>query len=256
MKWVLKIAIRMAVTGAWFLPDMVWAERPFLATERATPVAPLHRALESHFAFDQQDEHRRSTALSLGIRYGLLYETEVSAHLPYLYAEQYRKSDHHLGDLLLGAKFRLIRGRVANPLSVATRITLNVPLAGERTLLRTTGEADIGLFAIASKTFSPISTHANLGYVFSGNPPTSGKKDQIYYALAVEYPTETFFTFFSELLGNVQVGHSWRAGPFRLGAGASYRTSETQTIDGSLSVGLTEDAPDLSVRLGMTYALP
>ena len=246
----------MAGLAFLFLPSVAGAERPFVATERATPVEPSRLFVEGHFAFDQQNEDRYFSGLTAGIRYGLLYETEVSAHLPYLYAEANGESDHHLGDLLLGAKFRLIRGRAANPLSVATRITLKVPSAGEQSLLGATGEADIGLFAIASKTFAPISAHANLGYVFNGNPVGSEKKDQFHYALAVEYPAETFFTLFGELLGNVQVGDSLTTGPWSLGAGASYAMDETTKIDGSVAVGLTDDAPEFSVRVGMTYALP
>ena len=239
-----------------FLPVVAGAERPFVATFRATPVEPSRLAIETHFAFDRQNDDHHATGISFGVRYGLLYETEVSAHLPYLYAEQNGESDHHLGDLLLGAKFRLVRGRAANPLSVATRITVKVPSAGEQRLLGTTGEADIGLFAIASKTFAPISAHANLGYVFNGNPPGSEKKDQFHYALAVEYPAEPSFTLFSELLGNVQVGDSLTTGPWSLGAGASYAMDETRAIDGSVAAGLTDDAPEFSLRFGMTWALP
>jgi len=256
LKRALKIGIGVASLALLFLPVVAAAQRPFFATFRATPVEPSHLTIESHIAFDQQSDDHRATGLSLGVRYGLLYETEVSAHLPYLYAERNGKSDHHLGDLLLGAKFRLIRGRAANPLSVATLITVKVPSAGEQRLLGTTGEADIGLFAIASKTFAPISAHANLGYVFNGNPPGSEKKDQFHYALAVEYPADLFFTLFGELLGSVQVGHSLTAGPWSLGAGTSYAIDETRTIDGSVAAGLTDDAPEFSLRVGMTWALP
>ncbi len=256
MKWVLKIGLGLVGVVLLFLPVVAGAERPFMATERATPVEPSRLAIETHFALDQQNDDHHATGLSVGVRYGLLYETEVSAHIPYLYAERGSESDHHLGDLLLGAKFRLIRGRVANPLSIATSITVKVPSAGEQPLLGATGEADISLFAIASKTFAPISAHANLGYVFNGNPVGSEKKDQFHYALAVEYPAETFFTLFGELLGNVQVGNSLTTGPWSLGAGASYAIDEARRIDGSVSVGLTDDAPEFSVRVGMTYALP
>jgi len=235
-------------------PAIAGAEPPFAATERSIPVEQERHRVETALTLSHYAEDLRSMSLALGLRYGLLHDLEVGISVPYQRVEAGARRRTRIGDTLLHAKARLIRGREANPLSVAAQLQVKIPTAGEEALLGASGEADVGVFALASKSFSAVTTHVNFGYVARGDTSKGNKDNHLIYALGVEYRAEPTVVFFGELAGAVEVGRSTSSGPWSLGAGWVYQLNEAIALDISAGFGITHDAPDYAVRLGATYS--
>lgn len=233
------------------------AQRPFLATEQAVPVDKGRYGIQSGASLERHSASRQITTLALDVRHGALYDLEVGIQAPYLFAEEGEAHESQAGDLLLRTKVLFLRGREANPLSIAGQIVVKIPSAGRDDILKTTGEADVGLFGLASKAFDLLNAHVNVGYVFVGNPAGGEKADELRYALGLEMKTaDPFFSWIGELFGSAQVGSPTSNGPWSLMGGINYQAEDAVTLDASAAFGVTREAPDFTVNLGMTYALP
>ncbi len=104
----------------------------------------------------------------LGLTYGLYDNLEVGLALQ-------RANRDRLGSLPvrgfedLNAKYKFIAESSAAPASAAT-LDLKLPSASRANGL-STGRADQALLLIASKSFTPVALHANLGYRIVGDRP-------------------------------------------------------------------------------------
>jgi hypothetical protein len=235
----------------------VFAQRPFWVTEQAVPVEKGRYLIQSGLSLDRHSARRQITTLGLDVRHAPLYDLEVGIQVPYLFAEEGGSHENQVGDLLLRTKVRFLRGRAANPLSIAGQILVKIPSAGRDDLLKTTGEADVGLFGLASKVFDSLNAHVNLGYVFVGNPAGGEKADELRYALGLEVNTlNPDFFWIGELVGSAQVGSPTSNGPWSVMGGIRYQAEDAVTLDASAAFGITREAPDFSVNLGVTYAIP
>ncbi len=233
------------------------AQRPFLVTEQALPVDKGRYLIQSGISLDRHSANRQITTLGLDVRQSPLYDLEVGLQVPYLFAEEGGSHENQVGDLLLRTKVRFLHGRAANPLSIAGQILVKIPSAGRDDLLKTTGEADVGLFGLASKAFDVLNAHVNLGYIFVGNPAGGEKADELRYALGLEVKTPDPFLFWiGELIGSAQVGSPTSNGPWSVMGGVRYQAEDTVALDASAAFGITREAPDFSVNLGVTYAMP
>ena len=233
------------------------AQRPFLVTERATPTSKGEYKIQSSLSLGRHSASRQITALELDVRHGPLYDLEVGIQAPYLFAEEGDAHENQVGDLLLRTKIRFLRGREANPLSIAGQIVVKIPSAGRDDILKTTGEADVGLFGLASKGWDALTTHANMGYVFLGNPVGGEKADELRYALGLEIRTaDPLLSWIGELFGSAQIGDPTSTGPWQLMGGVVYQAEDDIALDASAAFGLTREAPDFMVNLGVTYLLP
>ncbi len=253
----MKNTTKIATACFFFLPllfaGIASAERPFARTERAEPLEERQAQLETSLSSERYKNDRRITDLALGLRYGLLHDLELGAQLDYLDAEQDAAHDRQIGDLLLWGKAHLIHERAASPLSVAAKISVKIPVADREEVSGTTGDSEVGLFLIVSKRFSRVASHVNFAYLFNGASAEGKKKEQIVYNLALEYQAEKTWSLFAELLGNVEVGNSLSTGPWSLGGGARYSVNSQVAIDASAALGLTDDAPEAGLHLGMSY---
>jgi hypothetical protein len=253
----MKNTTKIAIACFFFLPflcaGVASAERPFAKTERAEPVGEQQTQVETSLSSERYETHRRVTNLALGLRHGLLHDLELGAQLDALDAEQNAVHDRQIGDLLLWGKAHLIHERAASPLSVAAKISVKIPVADKEEVLGTTGDSEVGLFVIVSKSFSRVASHINFAYLLDGASTEGKKREQIVYNLALEYQAEKPWSLFAELLGNVEMGNSLSTGPWSLGGGARYSINSRVAIDGSAAFGLTDDAPDAGLRIGMSY---
>ncbi|HLG21562.1 MAG TPA: hypothetical protein VI382_02010, partial [Candidatus Manganitrophaceae bacterium] len=119
-------------------------------------------------------------------------------------------------------------------------------------ILGTTGEADVGFLAIASKEFDRVMAHINFGYIFIGNPPLEDRADQLRYSLGLEFKTEEeLVRLIGEISGGVEVGEAASNGSLNLLGAVSYMADRNVTLDASLGFGLTQDSPDYLFSLGM-----
>jgi hypothetical protein len=253
-----KKGILLVISGLFlFLPcvtDTASAERPFLFTERAVPLERGNYKLETGLVLNRFSSDTRDANLSIDVRYGLIQNLELDILLPYLFREEDGEHENQIGDILLRAKVRFLKGREANPLSIAGQLFIKLPSAGRDRFFGTTGEPDLGVVAIASKEFTPVTAHINFGYTFIGNPPLGDLPDQILYALGLELQTiEEPVALIGEISGSTEVGNSASRGILTLLGGVNYKFERTASMDASVGFGLTDDSPDYLVHFGFTY---
>jgi hypothetical protein len=197
------------------------------------------------------------------LTHGLLNNLDFEVEVPTVFVDRNNSSQAGLGDLRLKSKVRFLKGREANPLSLAGQLVIKFPTCdrdkGDINYLNPscTGETDVGLVGIASKTFSPVTVHLNLGYTFVGNPPPPDKPldDVFSYDLAFEYDTPLRgLTLMTELMGemNQNIQYSGQD-PLAFLYGAAYEVVPNLNMDGAFSAGLTEGSPDYTLTVGLAY---
>ncbi|MBI3598161.1 MAG: transporter [Nitrospirae bacterium] len=244
MKSFLLLAVLFLV-----LPSFAFGEAPFLVTESAIPIDKESYRVDGEVRFDKAST--QITTLSTSLRYGLINNLEIAATLPYLFANNDTGSRNQFGDVLLAAKVRFIKGREANPLSIGGSMQVKVPFEGQSSL--TTGEADVGFFALATKEIAPYEAHLNLGYTFIGNPPGADLPDRFNYALGLDYKEfRPNLSLMGELFGTANTsGPSHDEWSGALSAGRFVRPDFR--VSGTLGIGLSDHAPDYILNLRGSY---
>lgn len=239
------------------IPTAVFAERPFQVTETAIPTERGTYRVEGGFLFDRSASDKKKTQIGVNLRYGLIQNLEFDLEIPYLFAESNGQKKNKQGDILLNTKIRFIKGRAANPLSIAGQMIIKFPTAGENKVLDTSGVVDVGFLAIASKEFTPVTAHINFGYFFIGNP--AGQKDssdQLRYALALELAIEDAspIKLLGELYGRANTGSaSDDKDVMILAGGFSLKANRTLNLDTTIGYGLNSKSPDYLINMGATY---
>jgi len=235
-------------------PGYALSERPFLVTERAVPTQRGTYRFEGGLSFSRVSNREKKNAFISRIRYGLIHNLEFALKMPYLFVDKMGSRFNQLGDTILDTKIRFIKGRAANPLSISGQMSIKFPTAGSEAKLGATGVVDVGFRAIASKEFTPLTTHINLGYFFIGNPPGGDKSNQIRYALGLEFEVlETPLKFIGEIFGQSNVESGVSEDQMATMTGFSFQAKRDLFIDFSAGFGLSEDAPDYTLNSGVSY---
>ncbi|MFQ5596974.1 MAG: transporter [Nitrospiria bacterium] len=231
-----------------------FAERPFFETESAIPTPKGTYRLEGGLGFSRLNADQNETVLQADLRYGLIQNLEFDLEIPYLFVDTEEGSQNRLGDMRLNTKIRFLKGRAANPLSISGQMVIKFPTAGRKNTLNTTGVVDVGFRAIASKAFTPLIAHINLGYFFIGNPAGEDLPDQIHYALGLEHETVgTALKTFGEIFGRSNVESAESNNLITIAGGFSFQTIEDLIFDISTGFGLTNDSPDYVIQGGATF---
>ena len=199
----------------------------------------------------------RSKSVILPEIRSLINNMDFEVEVPTVFAKQVGDSQAGLGDLRLKSKVRFLKGREANPLSLSGQLVIKFPTCdkGNGAISKLdstcTGEVDVGLVGIASKSFTPINVHLNLGYTFVGNPPGETLDDVFLYDLAFEYDAPLRgLALVTELMGEAnKPGQD----PLAFLYGAVYELVPNLEIDGAFSAGLTEGSPDYTLTVGLAY---
>lgn len=234
----------------------VFAERPFQVTETAIPTARGTYRIEGGFLLDRSASDKKKTQVGVNLRYGLIQNLEFDLEIPYLFSESNGQKKNKQGDIRLNTKIRFIKGRAANPLSIAGQMIIKFPTAGENKVLGTSGVVDVGFLAIASKEFTPVTAHINFGYFFIGNPAGQDLSDQLRYALALELAIEDAspIKLLGELYGRASTGSASDADDVMILAGGfSLKANHTLTLDTTVGYGLNSKSPDYLINMGATY---
>ncbi len=238
------------------MPDRVFAERPFQATETAIPTERGTYRVEAGLLLDRSSANEKKSQVGVNLRYGLIQNLEFNLEMPYLFAESNGQKKNKQGDVLLNTKIRFIKGRAANPLSIAGQMIIKFPTAGENKTLGTSGVVDVGFLSIASKEFAPVTAHINFGYFFIGNPPGQDLSDQLRYALALEFALDNAspMKLIGELYGRADTGSAPDADDVLiLAAGFSLKANQTLSLDSSVGYGINSKSPDYLINIGATY---
>jgi hypothetical protein len=239
-----------------------WADHPFTIARSAIPIKHNGYRIETGLQMDNLPKGRQANTFSLSFLYGLIHNMEVGAQIPYLYAREGVVSHDQLGDVTLLAKVRFLKGRDAAPISLASLIDVKLPSASRDVVVDTTGEPDVRLGLVASKTLFPYHTHLNMAHTFIGNPPKQERSDRQDYSLTVEYETmrpgllvmgrvfgSASKASHEHASGNADSSEKW----FAAATGASYQLRESVVVDGSVAIGLSHHAPDSSFNLRVSY---
>jgi len=234
----------------------VLAQRPFLATEKAVPIERGTYRLEGGLNYNRISPEQKKTILGLNLRYGLIQNLEFNFEMPFLFVDSLSEDKKRSGDFRLNTKIRFLKGRAANPLSVAGQMIIKFPTAGKSKLLETSGVVDVGFLAIASKEFSPLTTHINLGYFFIGNPAGTNLPDQIRYTLGLEAAMpDARINVIAEITGRADLGSS-PSNDQALGlVGFSIQIQEDLVFDTSVGFSLNQNSPDYVINSGLSYSL-
>jgi len=220
-----------------------FAIRPFLVTENAIPVETNQSQLEGGLKYEQFTAHNRLYTLDTELRYGLITNMDFEVEVPYLFADHSNDAGNGLGDLRLKGKVRFLKGREANPLSIAAMLDVKFPSAS-RDKGFGSGEADVGIVGIASKEFSPLTVHLNLGYYFVGNPPGQVLHNVVVYSLGSELQTlVTGLKVVGELSGRSDRNSTAYPEKLDLMGGVLLGVTPQLSLDLSLLTGLTKASP-------------
>jgi len=236
------------------------AARPFVATERGPTldhgVSRFDVGVESARLSSQTTRYTLMTELT----YGLLNNLNFKIQTPYFFVSGPGGTQGEVGDVILRPKILFMKGREANPLSLAGEVVVKFPSCDESGAARPpvnpacTGEADLGFMGIATKEFLPLTVHFNLGYTFVGNAPGRAYDNVLSYALAFEYDTILpAIAVVAELAGETNRDPTDAGDPLTVLLGVVYRVNRRVSLDSSLVTGLTSPSPDYAALLGASY---
>ena len=255
-------------------PRPAYALLPYLDTETAVPVDRGKSRLDLSLQDDRWNSHLSTFALQAELTYGLINNLDFSVDVPYLVrrvkgsGEQDGVGDEDgVGDVTLKVKVRFIKGREANPVSIAGQLSVKFPSCNKDKALspECTGEPDVGIRAIASKEFFPVTVHLNLGYIFIGNPPNSSLNDVLTYSLAFDYlTTAEYLHVVGELAGRSnpypkssnmasRLSADTSADPLSALIGLLYDLDTNKALTVTWSMGLTQASPDYGLSAGFRY---
>ncbi|HEY5595308.1 MAG TPA: transporter [Nitrospiria bacterium] len=232
---------------------------PYIASETAVPVDRGRSRLDVSFQQTHWNEKPANTRYVLRgeLSYGLINNLDFSVDAPYVFRKVHGSDDEDgLGDLTLKAKIRFIKGREATPVSIAGQITVKFPSCDEDKFLseECTGEPDVGIRAIASKEFFPVTVHLNFGYVFVGNPPNSNMDDVLTYSVAFDYLTVADYVHVvGELAGETNRNPNQSKDPLAALIGLLYDVDVNKVLSLAGNVGLTKASPDFGLSVGFRY---
>lgn len=236
------------------------AERPFVSTERAPTLD--HGVSELEFGLNSARFSSQTTRYTLltELTYGLLDHLNFEVEVPYLFISGPGGTQGVVGDVVLKPKMLFLKGREANPLSLAGEMQLKFPSCDETGPASgeinpsCTGESDLGFTAIATKEFLPLTVHLNVGYTFVGNPPGGNLKNVLGYSLAFEYQTILpAVAVVTELAGETNRDPNTPKDLVTLLFGVTYQVNRRVKLDSSIVSGLTAPSPDYAALLGVAY---
>ena len=233
------------------------ALRPYLSTENAIPISRGKSRVEIGFFNERLDSNNSGYGLIGELTYGLINNMDFEVEVPYRFLIQDNADNEDgLADVKLKTKIRFVRGREANPLSIAGQFILKLPSCNDdkKLSIECTGEVDVGGVAIASKEFFPVAVHLNLGYFLIGNPPRGELDDILKYSLAFDFQTPYEpVRILSELAGETHREPKADSDYLSLLLGLIYSVDLEKFVDLALSIGLTKQAPDYILTFGYTY---
>lgn len=226
----------------------VTPQRPTVSSDTST-TAEGTLELEAGLALDPDD----STATPLALKLGLAPRTEVYAGLsPFNTVERRGDDGEGVGDLVLGMRHRLGSAgdeKTTYAIQAATKLP-----TGDEDEGFSTGEVDFflaGIFSHAPTSGPAFTGFYELGVV--GDPRQRSDTDlQHVIALALSQPVDDDLTAFGELARvDPGIGDDYLLGTI----GLAHRAHAGLVVDGGISFGLDDDAPDLVFLIGFTTQL-
>ncbi len=248
--WMGAITLLLAIG-----PGTAFAGRP-LDTEDTGTVEPGKAELELSGDFARNpNDHAWSTKAVLS--FGLIsrFEGRIESTLLFLEPrppeddeEADRKGRGGLGDSLVGFKYRLLDEADAVPAALGS-LTLRVPTGDEDRGLGAE-DVDVGLLAVLSKAFGPVTLTLNGGYTFVMR---DRDLDLWIAAGSVEYRATKAWSLVGEIVSGL--GSDSAADTVVLRAGTTYSVTDRIRADAAIGFGVTRESPDVLIAVGVTILL-
>lgn len=241
--WTGAIALLLALGPA----AEAWGGRP-LDTEDTGTVEPGKAELElsGDYARNPTDNSWFAKGvLSVGVLPGL--ETRIESTVLLLEPEGGR-ARAGVGDSLFGVKYRLVDETDAVP-ALLGALTVRLPTGDPERGLGTE-DADVGLLAVASKAFGPVTLTGNVGYTF-----VTRERDLDFWTLAasIEGRMSRAWTLVGEAVSAVGAHSAVRTVVLRVGS--IYAITDRVKLDGAVGFGVTRESPDVVITVGVTIGL-
>jgi Putative MetA-pathway of phenol degradation len=265
--WLFLLGMTAVCLGvALALPEPGWADRPFLATERADPVDKGQTVLEAGFLYQQFSSSDHLSMLQLELTDGILNDLDFEVEVPILFLQSGTAGENGLGDVNLKAKARLLHAREGRPVTLAVQFNVKLPTCNKDRLVTfnpsCTGKTDLGVTGIASKAFRSVAVHLNFGYTIVGGDAvvpnttqTRSLRDTLNYSLAVEYAVVAVspqLQIMAELAGHTSADPTDSIFPLAGLIAATYTLNQVVSMDVGFGKGLTSSAPRFIASVGAT----
>lgn len=184
------------------------------------------------------------------LKYGTSIDTELFAGWsPLQWFEQPGPDGEGSGDLVLGARHRVFDAEGAMP-SGAVVLTGKLPTASSAEGLGS-GEVDLRLGMVINRQFGPVNAKAFYQYGALGVPGGTGTTSEHTATLTAGFPLADRLSGFAEVAA-ISVPASRTDSVFTI-IGAAFAAEPWLVVDWGVTIGLSEDAPDLQLFLGATY---
>jgi hypothetical protein len=249
---------RMAawVAGMVLLAGSAQAGRP-LGTDDAYPVEPGDIEIEVGADYhDGEDMHHVDFPASL--TFGLLDRLEVGVgfggQLENRKEVVGRDTVTGIGDLEIGLKAHVLDADVAL-VDQAIALAVKFPTANEDKGLGS-GELDYDLTWIASRSITDrLNAHVNLGYTWFGDTRSEDFSDVIHGGVAAGYLLTETLEGVAEILFECPVENGGGESAAGVNIGLRWMANEALTIDLAIGTGFTDEWPDLTAGVGMTWLI-
>lgn len=266
--WPLLMGMTAVCFGmALALPEPGWADRPFLATERADPVDKGQTVMEAGFLYQQFSSNDHLSMLLLELTDGILNDLDFEVEVPVLFFQSGDSGENGLGDVNLKLKARLLHAREGRPVTLSTQLRVKLPTCNKDRLSAynpsCTGKTDLGVVGIASKTYRSVTVHLNFGYTIVGgdavvsqtSTQTRPLRNTLNYSLAVEYAVVAIspqWHIDGEIAGQTSSDPAESIFPLSVLLASTYTLNRIVTVDAEIGKGLTSSAPQLIAGIGAT----
>jgi len=243
--FVLTVILLMKTNGAY-------GGRPFM-TEDAGVAGKGVMQLELGSEYAKQSNGENESSLQFVPIYGVTDWMELSAELPYKFAEDSGNDDMNgFEDMLLGLKTQILKEERAPALLLKTVVKFD---NGDESNGLGSGDMDIGFVAAATKRIGDLTLHANIGYTFVGNDFDPNFTNYILYGVAGEYSFKEKINLMAEIYG--ESNSHFHIGAFKQHdlqtlLGLTYQLTEKIILDSGIKIGLLENSPDLGLTLGLS----
>jgi len=239
----------------------VHAGRP-LTVDDVAPVPPGHWEIEAGFSHWLPDGGGRDQSWPiLTATYGVFNRLEFGLAIQRTNQDAPQTAPTKgFEDLHLTAKYKFLDEAAAIP-ALAFSLDVKLPTANRSKGL-STGKADETLLLIATKSFTPLTLHGNLGYTIVSTTAGTKLRNQLRGGTAMDWAIYQQWSIVGEITGasraeiggkneaDFQLGARYALQPslvFDVAAGRSLRSSGT-TVQGTFGLTWTFDVRKLLVR--------
>jgi hypothetical protein len=221
----------------------VTPQRPSFSTNTST-TAPGY--LEAEVGASLQENLSEIPSL---LKLGLLETTELSLGImPLRSVDLGPTSESGFGDVRLGLRHRFV-DEVEGVPSLAAEGWVKLPTADEDKGLGT-GETDVGMLFIMSKSMAAFSFDANLGLSFIGDPVENDTNTHVNLIGTASRGLTPALSGYLELFLEIPPDDAKNVWIFDLGVG--YSVHPGLVLDAAFAAGLSDTAPDWQVLFGFT----